>query len=171
MYACNWIGWFRVKFCYLFHVPPYQRQLYFTQVVLYPVIACVNKAAVTSHEYWPFQISGNSIVCSKPNRVHVNIKVDKKDAQCWHFLRGNHRWPMVTPPKWSIWENRKPFKLMTLWLHGPMTFLLVVDVNECSVDNGGCDQACENIVGSYLCRCTDLGFVPDEEDFRRCVRK
>ena len=27
------------------------------------------------------------------------------------------------------------------------------DVDECSVDNGGCDQLCVNTVGSYHCSC------------------
>lgn len=27
------------------------------------------------------------------------------------------------------------------------------DTNECSVNNGGCQQVCVNTVGSYECRC------------------
>ena len=31
--------------------------------------------------------------------------------------------------------------------------LLCLDVNECAVDNGGCDQNCTNFGGSYQCSC------------------
>ena len=33
-----------------------------------------------------------------------------------------------------------------------MLFLLI-DINECSVGNGGCQQACVNTNGSYYCDC------------------
>ncbi|XP_019850549.1 PREDICTED: fibrillin-2-like isoform X2 [Amphimedon queenslandica] len=34
------------------------------------------------------------------------------------------------------------------------------DVNECSVDNGGCQQTCVNTIGSYYCECFD-GYLLD----------
>lgn len=41
--------------------------------------------------------------------------------------------------------------------------LLSLDIDECSFDNGGCNQTCTNTTGSYKCSC-DEGFVlnPDE---------
>jgi len=30
---------------------------------------------------------------------------------------------------------------------------LCADIDECSVNNGGCDQLCVNTVGSYHCSC------------------
>uniref|UniRef100_A0A914SFM9 EGF-like domain-containing protein n=1 Tax=Parascaris equorum TaxID=6256 RepID=A0A914SFM9_PAREQ len=31
--------------------------------------------------------------------------------------------------------------------------MLVSDMNECGVDNGGCEQLCENTPGSFQCSC------------------
>ena len=36
------------------------------------------------------------------------------------------------------------------------------DINECTTDNGGCNQTCVNEVGSYHCDCDD-GFELDED--------
>ena len=35
---------------------------------------------------------------------------------------------------------------------GPMT---IIDINECEMSNGGCDQICANIPGSYRCSCLE----------------
>jgi len=34
-----------------------------------------------------------------------------------------------------------------------MMMMMVADVDECSLNNGGCDQLCVNTVGSYHCMC------------------
>jgi hypothetical protein len=34
-----------------------------------------------------------------------------------------------------------------------MTRAPLTDVNECSVDNGGCQHACDNSMGSFQCIC------------------
>ena len=36
------------------------------------------------------------------------------------------------------------------------------DINECSNDNAGCQQVCNNLPGSYSCSCND-GFQLDED--------
>lgn len=36
-------------------------------------------------------------------------------------------------------------------------YIISADIDECSVENGGCDQRCENTLGSYQCVC-DEGF-------------
>ncbi|KAI6658474.1 hypothetical protein LOD99_15274 [Oopsacas minuta] len=41
-----------------------------------------------------------------------------------------------------------------------------IDINECEIDNGGCQQNCENSIGSYECSCYS-GF--DWVDFSQCV--
>ena len=33
----------------------------------------------------------------------------------------------------------------------------VVDINECKVDNGGCDHVCQDFDGGHWCKC-DAGF-------------
>ena len=39
-----------------------------------------------------------------------------------------------------------------------MVFSSILDVNECSTDNGGCDHTCANSPGSHACSCKK-GFV------------
>ena len=34
-------------------------------------------------------------------------------------------------------------------------YCLITDVDECLTNNGGCDQLCDNTVGSYVCSCED----------------
>ena len=35
----------------------------------------------------------------------------------------------------------------------PMNGTLCTDFNECDINNGGCDQICENTIGSFKCSC------------------
>ena len=34
-------------------------------------------------------------------------------------------------------------------------YLLFLDIDECSSNNGGCNQVCVNLVGSYYCQCNN----------------
>lgn len=43
---------------------------------------------------------------------------------------------------------------------------LIADINECAVDNGGCQDQCCNTIGSYYCRCHAGQKL--EEDGRGC---
>ena len=36
-----------------------------------------------------------------------------------------------------------------------LKFILISDVDECAVDNGGCSQICINKPGSFECQCKD----------------
>ena len=31
----------------------------------------------------------------------------------------------------------------------------IVDIDECLIDNGGCNQTCDNTNGSYQCSCSE----------------
>lgn len=33
--------------------------------------------------------------------------------------------------------------------------MLISDINECKINNGGCQQICTNVFGSYLCTCNN----------------
>ena len=37
-------------------------------------------------------------------------------------------------------------------------FSFYSDINECSTNNGGCDDDCANTIGSYSCSCTMSGY-------------
>lgn len=37
------------------------------------------------------------------------------------------------------------------------------DIDECETDNGGCDQICVNLKGSYMCDCKE-GYVMSAND-------
>ena len=43
------------------------------------------------------------------------------------------------------------------------------DINECATDNGGCEQNCNNTVGSYYCTC-DIGYELGN-DYHECPGK
>ena len=40
--------------------------------------------------------------------------------------------------------------------------MLLIDLNECSTNNGGCNQTCVNELGSYHCECIK-GYTLDED--------
>ena len=42
--------------------------------------------------------------------------------------------------------------------------LLYLDVDECSTANGGCQQLCNNTVGSFFCFC-QIGYSPQLNGF------
>ena len=48
-----------------------------------------------------------------------------------------------------------------------MHSMICSDVNECNTANGGCNQICTNIIGSFVCSC-NTGYELDS-DQRTCV--
>ena len=40
-----------------------------------------------------------------------------------------------------------------------LSYVLFADIDECAVDNGGCEDTCVNSEGSYQCRCDVTGFT------------
>ncbi|KAL5497494.1 hypothetical protein EMCRGX_G013970 [Ephydatia muelleri] len=55
--------------------------------------------------------------------------------------------PIETDSNWSSYQQ--PFNSNGL-VPSPTT---VVDINECSTNNGNCSQICMNTIGSYICSC------------------
>ena len=50
-----------------------------------------------------------------------------------------------------------------------LLIFVFTDINECQKKNGGCQQTCINIAGSYKCACR-YGFVINE-DSKTCTGK
>lgn len=65
------------------------------------------------------------------------------------------------------------------WLKGPSLILffafgclcvfLLADVDECSEGNGGCQQICVNMMGSYECRCREGFLLSDNQ--HTCIQR
>ena len=39
----------------------------------------------------------------------------------------------------------------------------LIDINECSQNNGGCEDTCTNTMGSYVCSCQVIGYSLDND--------
>ena len=46
-------------------------------------------------------------------------------------------------------------------------YLVILDINECEIDNGGCEQQCSNVILSFTCDCNE-GYIL-EENGRTCA--
>lgn len=46
--------------------------------------------------------------------------------------------------------------------------LTCIDINECAIDNGGCEQKCVNLDGSSYCKCDENGFIL-ASDQKHCI--
>ena len=42
-------------------------------------------------------------------------------------------------------------------------FCFIIDTNECSENNGGCEETCTNTLGSYVCSCQATGYSLDND--------
>jgi len=61
----------------------------------------------------------------------------------------------------SIWAFRHPKLAFTF----PLNILL--DINECLIDNGGCEKECRNTPGSFVCQCPTGSHL--DSDARSCM--
>lgn len=46
-------------------------------------------------------------------------------------------------------------------------FSFIIDINECKIGNGGCDQNCTNEPGFHRCSCVD-GYEQSLTDLNKC---
>ena len=42
--------------------------------------------------------------------------------------------------------------------------VMFIDIDECGLDNGGCDQDCTNTIGSFFCNCSE-GYLLNHNGF------
>ena len=47
-------------------------------------------------------------------------------------------------------------------------YLIVIDINECNSNNGGCNHTCINTVGSYVCQCNS-GYTLSDSNNHSCI--
>ena len=59
-------------------------------------------------------------------------------------------------------EHNKYSPILQSFLHR------ITDIDECAVDNGGCDHDCTNTPGSHMCQC-DAGY--EVHNFNKCLRE
>lgn len=53
--------------------------------------------------------------------------------------------------------------------HGLTNHLSCTDVDECAEGNGGCQQSCVNMMGSYECHCREGFFLSDNQ--HTCIQR
>lgn len=46
--------------------------------------------------------------------------------------------------------------------------IIGLDIDECHIGNGGCEQRCTNSAGSYECSCYN-GYYRDDIDVHHCI--
>ena len=59
--------------------------------------------------------------------------------------------------------------VMVYIIYNCMYQYIIIDINECNTNNGGCNQTCTNTVGSYECSC-NTGYSLDLDNMG-CTRK
>ena len=42
---------------------------------------------------------------------------------------------------------------------------MMIDINECTTQNGGCEQNCQNTIGSYTCSCLTGYLIGDSNGY------
>ena len=47
------------------------------------------------------------------------------------------------------------------WYYYNMFNIILIDINECTINNGGCEQICINDVGTYHCKCNH-GYISSD---------
>ena len=65
--------------------------------------------------------------------IQANIKENTKATHCWPLCKWNHRWPVVSPHKWSVMETVFPCRdVITAYLsmehHDVSHWIIVVGV-------------------------------------------
>ena len=68
------------------------------------------------------------------------------------------------------YTNIRPFRML---IHVSMQSysIILLDVNECEILNGGCEQTCTNTIGSYHCSCNTTALYKLHLDKHACDSK
>ena len=89
------------------------------------------------------------------------------DHSCrtWIRLETHNRYPIPRPNGramgcllWRYWRKWPRFNGTALY-----SSILILDVDECATENGGCNQVCDNTLGNYTCSCNIPGFEVGED--------
>lgn len=55
----------------------------------------------------------------------------------------------------SSWMHNYSYLASRSWLLIRLNLLWTADINECEVNNGGCEEVCVNTLGSFQCKCRE----------------
>ena len=58
--------------------------------------------------------------------------------------------------------------MLLQWTSKTCSISSLSDIDECALDNGGCDHTCINDQGSYECTCNE-GYLLNTEDGTTCT--
>lgn len=86
----------------------------------------------------------------------------------WHGLQ-IHGGPTLL--RWYVWSTSFPCAWVFLRDKSPKWYIsdATVDIDECTIENGGCETFCTNSEGSYECSChSGYALMPD---LRTCTGK
>ena len=53
-----------------------------------------------------------------------------------------------------VWTLIVTAVMVHVYMYYYLLFICILDIDECSLNNDGCNQYCTNTDGSYLCYCT-----------------
>ena len=90
-------------------------------------------------------------VCEYRGRVRLRLHT-RLHAQLWHFHL----------PGWVSSKTSVTLLILDLYQRKYLSLCFLTDVDECSMENGGCEHECQNTQGSFTCLCR-RGYVLVDE--------
>ena len=93
---------------------------------------------------------------------YITMRLNQNHFVLIQFEQGIDDKKVALPMSFMILYHQLLIDFYQVESYSPLLGMLCPDINECDVDNGGCDQECVNIAGSYLCKCWNGYLLADE---------